>query len=181
MTTNLTQGKPEIPSSWQFQMLAEASLDAANAAFAECTRRDERFASRDSTTKSTFMSITVAFLYLRSVELSLKAAILERALAPPKAIPSNELGHDITKLIDRATNAGGSGVSPFTLADLGMDQAGKDFLEHYSSDYANKWFEYHFEPWDIPDLNRCQGVATSIIETIRPLARTRPDPPILTA
>lgn len=89
MTTNATQKKPEIPTPWEFQQLAKASLDAANAAYAESTSRDERFAAGDVKIESSFMSITVAFLYLRSVELALKAAILERSLAPAEAIPSH--------------------------------------------------------------------------------------------
>lgn len=39
------------------------------------------------------MAITVAFLYFRAIELSLKAAIVERHLASPSAIPSRQLGH----------------------------------------------------------------------------------------
>ena len=173
MTTKTVFKKPEIPSPWGAWMLAKASLDAADAVFAECNRRDEIFAAGDRSIKCTFMSITAAFLYFRSVELALKAAILERALAPSEAIPTRKLGHDITKLIDCATTSGGSSSSPFTLADLGIDEEGKKFLEHYSDDYANKWFEYDFGTWP-PRLDTCKRIATAIIEAIRPIARTHP-------
>jgi hypothetical protein len=161
-----------MPSSWEFQQLAEASLDAANAAYADCQRRDDDFAAGRHDGKSTFMAITVAFLYLRCVELALKAAITERGLAPAEAIPSRKLGHELKKLIECATTSVTSGQPAFTLSELGMEQASKEFLERYSDDYANKWFEYHFGPWTIPSLRESQRIATSIIDAIKPFART---------
>jgi hypothetical protein len=53
-----------------------------------------------------------------------------------------------------------------------MEQPSQEFLKRYSDDYANKWFEYHFDPFDIPDLSKSQQVATSIIEAIKPFALT---------
>jgi len=164
--------KPEMPSSWEFQQLAEACLDAANAAYADCQRRDEDFAAGKHDGKFTFMAIPVAFLYLRSVELALKAAITERGLASAEAIPSRRLGHELKKLIECATTSVPSGPPAFTLSELGMDQASQEFLERYSDDYANKWFEYHFGPWTIPSLRESQQVATSIIKAIKSFAHT---------
>jgi hypothetical protein len=168
--------KPNLPSSFQFLLLAEASLDAANAAYLDCQRRDREFDPGTEEDLSTFMSIPVAFLYFRSVELALKAAIVERSLASPKDVPSHKLGHDIKSLIHCATIAGATGAVPFDPGDLGVDPAARAFLESFSDDYANKWFEYHFGPWDIPDLHRCQQVATSIIEAVKPIARTLQPP-----
>ncbi len=164
--------KPELPSSWEFQQLAEACLDAANAAYSDCQRRDEDFAAGKHDGKSTFMAITVAYLYLRSVELALKAAITERGLAPAEAIPSRKLGHELKKLIECATNSVPEGPPAFTVSELGMDQASRAFLERYSDDYANKCYEYHFGPWTIPCLRESQRVATSIIKAIKPFAHT---------
>lgn len=164
--------KPEMPSSWEFQQLAGACLDAANAAYADCQRRDEDFAAGKHDGKFTFMAITVAFLYLRSVELALKAAITERGLATADAIPSRKLGHELKKLIECATTPVPSGPLAFTLSELGMDEESRKFLERYSDEYANKWFEYHFGPWTIPSLRDSQRVATSIIKAIKPFAHT---------
>lgn len=166
--------RPMMPSSWEFQQLAEACLDAANAAYADCQRRDEDFAAGKHGGKFTFMAITVAFLYLRSVELALKAAITERALATAEAIPSRKLGHDLKKLIECATTSVPSGPSAFTLSELGMDQASQAFLERYSCVYANKWFEYSFKPSAYPSLKKSQQIATSIIEATKSIARTLP-------
>lgn len=169
--------KPDLPSSFQFLLLAEACLDAADAGYSDCQRRDREFHAGSKEDVSTFMSIPVAFLYLRSVELALKAAIVERGLAAPRDVPSQKLGHDIQRLIDCATTAGATGALPFDPGDLGIDPQAREFLERYSDGYANKWFEYHFGPWEIPDLHRCQQVATSIIEAVKPIARTLPPAP----
>ena len=163
--------KPETPSSWEFQQLAEASFDAANVAYANCQERDAQFAAGKKDVKATFMSITVAFLYFRAIELSLKAAIVERHLAPPSAIPSRQLGHDLKNLIACATTISSSTPS-YSLTDLGLNQADTDYIECYSDDYANKWFEYHFGPWDIPSLLQSQRIANQILSAIRPIART---------
>lgn len=167
--------KPNSPSSWEFQQLAKASLDAADAAYADCQARDARFAAGSKDDVCTFMSITVVFLYFRAIELTLKAAITERSLVPPAAIPSRELGHDVKKLIACATSVA-SNASAYTLPDLGLYQSDREFIEQYSDDYANKWFEYYFGPWDIPPLNESQRIARSIIEAIKPIARTLPPP-----
>ncbi len=164
---------PPTPSSWQFQKLAEASFDAANAAYADCQSRDTRSNEGEKNVETTFMSIAVAFLYFRAIELSLKAAILERQLAPPEMIPKKTLGHDIKNLIASATNHS-IGASAFTLADLGLNTADKAFIEQYADDYANKWFEYYFGPWDAPCLRESQRIADLILSAVRPIARTLP-------
>ncbi len=160
---------PEIPSSWEFQKLAEASLDAANAAFADCRARDDRFAAGSREDEATFMAITVAFLFLRSIELALKAATRERSLVPADDLRKKHLGHNLKNLIECATTAGGA---PYSLEELGMDPPSKEFVDHFSDEYDNKWFEYHFGPWDIPPLEMAQRVATLIVEAVKPIART---------
>jgi len=171
MPANPKPPKPRIPSPWEFRKLAEANRDAANAAFADIRSRDAAYAEGRGNPEFTFMAVTVAFLFLRSVELALKAAILERDLAPVDAIPSLKLGHDLQKLLECATRGGTHGSSPFHLAELGLDQAGKVFLEDHSSDYANKWFEYHFGPFHYPDLDRCRSIATAVVGAIASIAR----------
>ena len=168
MTQNI---KPKTPSSWEFQQLAEASFDAANAAYADCQARDARFAAGSQNVETTFMSITVAFLYFRAIELSLKAAIVEGNLAPPEKIPSRELGHDLKKLIVCATTATAE-LPAFSVSDLGLNEDDKAYIEQYADDYANKWFEYHFGPWDIPCLKESQRIADHILSAIKPVART---------
>lgn len=163
--------KPTTPSSWEFQQLAEASFDAANAAYADCQARDARFATGSQDDETTFMAITVAFLYFRAIELSLKAAIVERNLAPLEAIPSRQLGHDISRLIACAITPA-TGAPSFSASDLGLNEDDKAYIEQYSDDYANKWFEYHFGPWDIPCLKESQRIADHILSAIKPVART---------
>ncbi len=165
--------KPKTPSSWEFQQLAEASFDAANAAYADCQARDARFAAGSKGDETTFMSITVVFLYFRAIELSLKAAIVERHLAPPAKIPSRELGHDLKKLIACATTPTVD-TPAYSLADLGLNDEDKAYIERYSDDYANKWFEYNFGPWKIPCLQQSQRIANQILSAIKPIARTLP-------
>lgn len=179
MPTKRKSPKPEIPYPWEFQKLAEASRDAANAAFADIRLRDADYAAGDKRVECTFMAVTVAFLYLRSVELALKGAILERALVRVEAIPSAKLGHDLGRLLECATSSGPNGANPFTLSELGLEQAGRDFLELHSDDYANKWFEYHFGPFHYPDLDQCQHIATSVVAAVAPIASTLPPPPAI--
>ena len=163
--------KPKTPSSWEFQQLAEASFDAANAAYEKCQELDEQFAAGNQNVKATFMSITVAFLYFRAIELSLKAAIVERQLVPPEKIPSRDLGHDIKKLIACATTHTAD-IPAYSLSDLGLNEENKAYIERYSDDYANKWFEYYFGPWEIPCLKESQRFANQILSAIEPIART---------
>lgn len=167
---NTPNSKPKTPSSWEFQQLAEASLDAANAAYADCQARDDRFAA-GSKGESTFMSMTVVFLYFRAIELSLKAAIVEKQVAPPGKIPSRELGHDLKKLIACATTPTADKPA-YSLSDLGLNEEDMAYIDQYSDDYANKWFEYHFGPWQIPCLNQSQRIADQILSAIKPVART---------
>lgn len=167
-----TAMKPATPSPFQFLKLAKASLDAANAIYADVQGRDVKFNGGDREVEFTFMLIPGAFLYLRTVELALKAAILERGLSTPAEIPARGLGHDLGKLLARATTPGTPGKTLFSLAELGIDQEALAFLDRYSDDYANKWFEYHFGPNDVPELGECQQVATSIFKAIEPIALT---------
>jgi hypothetical protein len=164
--------KPEIPSPWEFQQLAEASRDAANAAFTDIRSRDAAYAEGNRNVEITFMAVTVAFLYLRAVELALKGAILERGLAPVEAIPSPKLGHDLTKLLRCATDGETHGASAFAIDELGLDPEARAFLERHSDDYAHKWFEYHFGPFHHPDLDQCQHIATSVVGAIALIAKT---------
>ena len=165
---------PRPPSPYEFWLLAKASLDAADAAYMDCQRRDREFNEGTSRDGSTFMSITVAFLYLRSVELALKAAIAQRRLAAAAEIRGKKLGHNIQNLIVRATTGGSTGGGPFSDGELGIAPDARKFLCRHSDNYANKWFEYHFEPSDLPDLRKCQGVATAIIQAVEPIAKTTP-------
>ncbi len=166
------QPRPEVPSPWEFQKLAEASRDAANAAYADIRSRDAAYGEGNRNVESNFMAVTVAFLYLRSVELPLKGAIRERGLAPVEAIPSLKLGHDIKKLMECAMTGGTQKSAPLILSELGLDQAGKNFLEHHSDDYANKWFEYHLGPFHYPDLDRCRHISTSMVQAVALIAKT---------
>lgn len=166
--------KPKTPSSFEFQQLAEASFDAANAAYADCQARDARFAAGSKEDETTFMSITVVFLYFRAIELSLKAAITEKQLAPPEKIPSRDLGHDLKKLIACASTSTADRPA-YLLSDLGLNANDLAFIDRYSDDYANKWFEYNFGPWDIPCLKESQRIAGSILTSIKPIARTLPE------
>jgi hypothetical protein len=166
-----------MPSSWEFQQLAEASFDAANAAYADCQSRDARHDSGEKDVATTFMSITVVFLYFRAIELALKAAILERQLAPPETIPKKGLGHDIKKLISCATKPT-TGTSAFSLKNLGLNTEDKDYIERYSDDYSNKWFEYNFNLWDIPCLKESQRIAGLVLSAIKPVAMTLPSAPL---
>jgi hypothetical protein len=175
MPVNPKPPKPEIPSPWEFQKLAEASRDAANAAFTDIRLRDAAYVKGDRDVGFTFMAVTVAFLYLRAVELALKGAIRERDLAPVEAIPSPKLGHDITKLLRCATDRETNGTGAFSIDELGLDQEGREFLERHSDDYANKWFEYHFGPFHYPDLDQCQHIATAVVAAIARIAKTDRD------
>lgn len=172
MPANPKPPKPEIPSPWEFQKLAEASRDAANAAFTDIRSRDAAYAEGNRNVEITFMAVTVAFLYLRSVELALKGALLERGLAPVEAIPSPKLGHDLTKLLRCATDGETQGTGAFSIDELGLDQEGREFLERHSDDYANKWFEYHFGPFHHPDLDQCRCIATAVVEAVAQIAKT---------
>jgi hypothetical protein len=155
-------------SSWQFQQLAQASLDAGNACYNDCKKRDEEFASGNTKGQASFMAINVVFLYFRSIELAIKAAIQERNLATPNQIRSKALGHNLKALLECATTTKQS----YTLKELGLNSQAKVFLDRWSDDYASKWFEYHFKPWQIPDLARCQMIAESVVKAIEPIART---------
>jgi hypothetical protein len=158
------------PSSFEFQQLAEANLDAANTCYSDCQRRDQEFNNGNREAQATSQVIPAVFLYFRAIELALKAAIRERNLATTNQIRSRALGHSLAALIERVT----VGTGAFTLAELGMDQTARDFLERWSEDYGGKSFEYHFGPWDIPDPAQCQQIATSIVEAVSPSARTLP-------
>lgn len=172
MPTNPKPPKPEIPSPWEFQKLAEASRDAANAAFTDIRLRDAAYAEGNRNVEITFMAVTVAFLYLRAVELALKGAILERGLAPAEAIPSPKLGHDLSKLLKCAMDVATHGASAFVFDEIVLDQEGREFLERHSDDYANKWFEYHFGPFRHPDLDQCQRIASAVVGAIALIAKT---------
>lgn len=172
MPANPKAPKPEIPSPWEFQKLAEASRDAANAAFTEIRSRDAAYAGGNRNVEITFMAVTVAFLYLRSVELALKGAILERGLASEEDIPKPKLGHDLANLLTCATDSKIHGTKAFTIDELGLDPEAREFLERHSDDYANKWFEYHFGPFRYPDLDQCQHIATSVVGAIALIAKT---------
>ena len=115
------------------------------------------------------MVVPVCFLYLRGIELGLKAAISERRLATANEIRSRGLGHDLAALLDRAL----SGPGGFTLSELGLDQSSKDFLERWSDDYANKWFEYVFTPFEVPDIKECRTVATAVIGAVDSIVKPR--------
>jgi hypothetical protein len=157
---------PRDPSSFDFQQLAEGALDAANTCFFDWRRRDDEFAGGNREDQGTFMVIPTVFLYFRAIELSLKAAIRENGLATLNEIRSRTLGHNLTALLQRATTVAGA----YTCAELGVDRDAQDFIGEWSDDYATKWFEYHFGPWDIPNPQRCQEVATAIVEAIRSIA-----------
>jgi hypothetical protein len=175
MPTKPKPQKPEIPSPSEFQQLAEASRDAANAAFTDIRSRDAAYARGDRDVGFTFMAVTVAFLYLRAVELALKGAILERGLASAEDIPKPKLGHDLANLLTCATDSKTHGSSAFTIVELGLDREGREFLERHSDDYANKWYEYHFGPFHYPDLDQCQRIATAVVESVARIAKTGPD------
>jgi len=166
MAENQKPQKPRIPTPWEFHKLAEASRDAADAAFAEIRSRDAAYAEGRRNVGITFMAVTVAFLYLRSVELALKAALLGRGLASEDAIPSQKLGHDLRNLLECATSGGTQGSSGYPLAKLGLGQDERSFLEEYSNDYSNKWYEYHFDPFHYPDLDKCRSIATAVVGAI---------------
>lgn len=161
-------------SSGELLLMAEAYLDAANTCYLDCQRRDQEFNNGNREVRATFQVIPAVFLYLRAIELALKAAIRERNLATPDQIRFRSLGHNLKALIERAT----VGTGAFTMAELGMDQTARDFLERWSEDYGGKSFEYHFGPSDIPEPADCQRIATSIIEAVRPIARTLSVPEI---
>ncbi len=156
-------------------MLAAASRDAANAAFTDIRSRDAAYAEGNRNVEITFMTVTVAFLYLRSVELALKGAILERGLASVEDIPKPRLGHDLANLLTCATDSKIHGTKAFAIDELGLDQEGRDFLERHSDDYAHKWFEYHFGPFHHPDLDQCQRIATAVVGAIALIAKTDRD------
>ena len=151
--------------------MAEACLDAANAGYADCKKRDQSSIADSYTDDSSFMAIPVALLYFRSVELALKAVIMERGLASAEAIRSLPLGHNIKNLIGCATTLNSSGSQAFSLSELGLDQAASNLLQQFSDSYSKKWFEYHFGPWDIPPLIESQRIATSIVQATKPIAR----------
>jgi hypothetical protein len=165
VTKSASTGRGD-PSPWQFQQLAEASFAAANACFADCQRRDKELLPGNTQEPCTFMAITTVFLYFRSIELALKAAIRERGLAPPGKICSKKLGHDLAALIECATTAG----QPFTPRELGLNKRSRAFVDRWSKDYASKWFEYDCQPWDIPSLDECQQIATSVTDAVKLIA-----------
>lgn len=149
-------------------LMAKAYLDAANTCYSDCQRRDKEFADGNRNVQATCQVIPTVFLYFRAIELALKAAIRERNLATPDQIRYRCLGHNLKTLIERATD----GTSAFTLAELGMDQHSKGFLERWSDDYGGKSFEYDFGPWDIPKPADCQKFATAIVDAIWSIAKT---------
>jgi hypothetical protein len=166
-----TAMKGEPPSSFDFYLLARAVLDAADAGLEDIRKRDEDWVEKRGWKGSTFMVVPVCFLYLRGIELALKAAIREKQLATPQEIRSRGLGHDLAALLGRAL----SGPHGFSLGELGMDQSSRDFVEKWSDYYAHKMFEYVFDPFGIPEVGRCREVATAVVGAIQSIARTLRD------
>ena len=162
--------KGETPSSFDFYLLARAVLDAADAGLEEIRKRDKDWVEKRGGKGSTFMVVPVCFLYLRGIELGLKAAIRERGLATAAEIRSRGLGHDLAALLGRAQ----SGPKGFALSELGMDLSSKAFLERWSDYYADKLFEYVFDPFGIPEVEQCREVATAVIGAVQSIARTLP-------
>ncbi len=148
--------------------MAEAYLDAANTCYSDCQKRDREFGDGNREIQATFQVIPAVFLYFRAIELAIKAGIRGRNLATADQIRFRSLGHNLTALIGSAT----FGTGAFTLVELGVDQTTKDFLESWSDEYGSKSFEYHFGPWDIPEPDDCQKVATAIVNATRSIAKT---------
>ena len=147
--------KPTIPSSNAFWILSSSYLDAGDAAF-------DRMRSQGYCGSIKFACI---FLYFRCVELSLKTILAHHGV--PEREITQSLGHRISALLSRA-----EAFSP--LDALGISNQDRSFLDQFSDDYSDKWFEYPDEFWRRdPNFEDLKSLAHRICETIRRYGRNR--------
>ena len=74
------------------------------------------------------------FLYLRSIELALKAVLVVNGVLEQEI--AQKLKHKISALLKRVDE------DFVQLSELGIHSEDRELLDRYSQDYSDKWFEY---------------------------------------
>ena len=149
--------KPAVPSSNAFWILSSSFRDAGDAAF-------DRMRSKGYSGSIKFACI---FLYFRCVELALKAVLAHHRVAEREI--TQTFGHRISELLIRA-----EAFSP--LDALGISPEDRSFLDQFSDDYSDKWFEYPDTLWRRdPHFDELKALAHRMCETIRGYGRKSPN------
>ena len=139
--------RPLLPSSNHLWTLAWAYLDAGDAAFS-LVRSDGY---------SGFVVFPCVFCYFRSIELALKAVLVQHGV--PEQEITRKLGHRLSALIVRAERF-------TTVSALGMRTEDRALLDLFSDDYSTKWFEYPDDFWRAqPNLEEVRALAHRVRET----------------
>jgi hypothetical protein len=147
--------KPSVPSSNGFWLLSTSYLDAGDAAF-----KLMRSGSYQGSIK-----FACLFLYFRCIELALKAVLMHHRVDEREI--TQKLGHQISALLTRA-----EAFSP--LDALGISPEDRSFLDQFSADYSEKWFEYPDRLWRRdPDYEELKALAHRTCKTIKSYGRKR--------
>ena len=114
--------RPELPSSPAFCVMSRAYRDAGDAVLS--------LIRKGYIGEVDFPSL---FLYLRSIELALKAVLVANGVKEREI--TRELKHQISALLRRAADF-------VELSELEIHSEDRQLLDDYSRDYSDKWFEY---------------------------------------
>jgi len=98
------------------------------------------------------------FCYARSIELALKVVLIINDV-PAKTILKH--GHHLARLADEV-------MKFIPLSDLNIEAADLKFIQSFSDDYANKWFEYPETLWrKKPPLQKLRVLAHKILDAAK--------------
>lgn len=147
-------GKPGLPTSARFYNEARGVRDAADAAHQRL--RSPGYIG--------FVRSTVAFLYARTIELSLKSC-LRHHISDPKFF-QKALGHRLDLIVLEADKLG-------ICAKLKLSAEHRKLIDSIGEDYADKWFEYADNSWaKRPDIEQLRSAAESVISEAKFYGRT---------
>jgi hypothetical protein len=141
--------KPDLPSPDGFWILSAGFRDAG----------DSTLTMIRTGTYIGFAVMPCVFLYFRSIELALKAVLVQHAV-PEHEIRGRGLGHRISALMSRAET--------FTLlSTLGIQPEDRKFLDRFSEAYSEKSFEYSDDWWQHPHLEDLKKLAHRVCSAVQ--------------
>lgn len=140
--------KPQIPPPSRLWLVSQSFMHAGDLAY------DSIQAGKNSPN----ICFPCLFCYARSIELALKVILIVNEV-PEKTIL--KLGHHLSRLADE--------VKKFiSLQDLNIEAPDVKFIQSFSEDYANKWYEYPETLWGKkPQLEKLRGLAHKVVDSTK--------------
>jgi hypothetical protein len=120
--------KPKLPTAIRLWLAGRAFQQAADASFEKL--RSPGYVG--------FISVPVVFLYVRSIELSLKACLRQHTGDPD--VFAKMLGHRLDWILAEADRVG-------ICAALGLSKEHRSTIAAIAEDYSDKWYEYPEHFW----------------------------------